>query len=90
MTTRRWSLAAIAIVALLLVVGHLLADVYTDFRWYQAMGAVGVWRARFTIVSLVRLTSGAVAALFVFANLYAVRQSVVSIVLPRQVANLEI
>jgi hypothetical protein len=89
-TTRRWSLAAIAIVALLLVVGHLLADVYTDFRWYQAMGAIGVWRERLIIVTLVRLTSGAVAALFVFANLYAVRQSVVSIVLPRQVANLEI
>ena len=90
MTTRRWSLAAIAIVALLLVVGHLLADVYTDFRWYQAMGAVGVWRHRFIIVALLRLTSGTVAALFVFANLYAVRQSVVPIVLPRQVANLEI
>jgi len=89
-TKRRWSLAAIAIVALLLVVGHLLADVYTDFRWYQAMGAVGLWRERLIIVTLVRLSSGAVAALFVFANLYAVRQSVVSIVLPRQVANLEI
>ena len=37
-----------------------------------------------------RVGSGVVAALFAFINLYAVRQSVVSLVLPRRLGNLEI
>src|SRR5690348_18326701 len=48
-----------------------------------------MWRTK-TLTSLgLRLTSGVLAAAFVFAYLYAVRHSVVSLVLPRRVANIE-
>ena len=39
---------------------------------------------------ILRALSGAVATIFFFCNLYAVRHSVVSLVLPRRVANIEI
>jgi uncharacterized membrane protein (UPF0182 family) len=49
-----------------------------------------VWRARLGTSAVLGATSFAVAALFAFVNLYAVRQSVVSLVLPRRIANIEI
>src|SRR5687767_12861628 len=54
------------------------------------MGAAGLWRAQALSVLILRVVSALVAAAFIFANLYAVRRSVVSLVLPRRVANLEI
>ncbi len=90
MTTRRWLMVALAAAAVLLIVGRNLAGVYSDYLWYDSLGASALWRARMGAVTILRLGSGAVAALFAFANLYAVRQSVVSLVFPRRLANLEI
>lgn len=90
MTARRWSLLAVAAVALFLIAGRALAGVYVDYRWYAAMGAAPLWREQVLLSGGLRLASGTAAALFVFANLYAVRHSVVSLVLPRRVGNLEI
>src|SRR5690349_4675591 len=90
MTPRRWLLLALAAAAVLLLAGRALAEAYVDYRWYAAMGAEEVWRARIAATMTLRLTSWIVATLFVFANLFAVRHSVVSVVLPRRVANLEI
>ena len=90
MTPRRWLLLALAAAAVLLLAGRALAEAYVDYRWYAAMGAEEVWRAKIAATMTLRLTSWIVATLFVFANLFAVRHSVVSVVLPRRVANLEI
>ena len=54
------------------------------------MGALPLWRARFATVSTLRLASGAVATAFIFANLWAVRRTVVSLRLPRRLGNIEI
>jgi uncharacterized membrane protein (UPF0182 family) len=54
------------------------------------MGALPLWRARFATVTLLRLASGAVATGFIFANLWAVRRTVVSLRLPRRLGNIEI
>jgi uncharacterized membrane protein (UPF0182 family) len=90
MPPRRWVLLAVAGAALLLLAARAVAQIYVDYEWFEAAGALDVWRAR-TFSSLVmRLLSGLAAGLFVFVNLYAVRHSVVSLVLPRKVANLEI
>jgi uncharacterized membrane protein (UPF0182 family) len=54
------------------------------------MGASSLWRTKAGTTLFLRLFSGLLAGAFVFANLYAVRNSVVSLVLPRRVANIEI
>jgi len=88
--TRRWLIAAALGVALLLLLGKALAGVYVDYRWFAALGAESVWWARVENLLILRGLSGAVATIFFFCNLYAVRHSVVSLVLPRRVANIEI
>ncbi len=90
MTARRWIALGVVTTATALVAGRAIAGVYVDYRWYQALGAAEVWRAQMANSLLLRLVSAIVATLFVFANLYAVRHSVVSLVLPRRLANLEI
>jgi uncharacterized membrane protein (UPF0182 family) len=89
-TARRWALLAVVVVALLLLAGRVLAGVYVDYRWFEALGASSLWRTKTFLTGVLDLLSGGAAALFIFANLYAVRHSVVSIVLPRRVGNVEI
>jgi uncharacterized membrane protein (UPF0182 family) len=89
-SARRWALLAVLAVALLLLAGRILAGVYVDYRWYEALGASSLWSTKAFLTALLDLASGGAAALFVFANLYAVRHSVVSIVLPCRVGNVEI
>jgi uncharacterized membrane protein (UPF0182 family) len=83
-------LLALAGAALVLLAGRALASLYTDFFWYRDVGALDVWRTKTLLDLAVRGASAAAAGGFVFLNLYAVRHSVVSLVLPRRVANLEI
>lgn len=90
MPARRWVLLAVAGAAILLLAARAIAQIYVDYEWFDAAGALDVWRTRAAYVLIVRLLSGGLAGLFVFVNLYAVRHSVVSLVLPRKVANLEI
>ena len=74
---RRWLLIALLAVAIALLAGRALAQLYTDYLWYASIGAADVWRARIASLTVLRVTCAVVATLFVFANLYAVRQSVV-------------
>ena len=90
MSGRRWLISGLAGVAVALLIARALAHVYTDYLWYASLGAADVWRAKYASLFWLRFMCGAVATLFVFANLYAVRQSVVSLVLPRRIGNLDI
>jgi uncharacterized membrane protein (UPF0182 family) len=90
MTRRRWLLSVLVAAAVILIVGRSVAGVYADYLWYEALGAGALWRVRMSAVAILRVGSGVIAALFAFVNLYTVRQSVVSLVLPRRLANLEI
>lgn len=90
MPRRRWWLGALAAVALVLLLGRALADAFVDYQWYDAMGASALWRSRLMYITVLEITSGSVYAIFAFANLYAVRRSVVSLRYPRHVGNLEI
>lgn len=87
---RRWPVIALAVVAVLLVLGRVGAGIIADYLWYSAMGATSLWRERALLTALVTVGSTLVAAAILFVNLFVVRQSVVSLVLPRRVANLEI
>lgn len=90
MTTRRWVMSVIVAAAVLLIVGRSVAGVYSDHLWYESLGAGALWRLRMSAVAQLRIGSAIVAGLFAFANLYALRQSIVSLVLPRRLGNLEL
>lgn len=87
---RRWLISGLAGAAVALLLARVLAHIYTDYLWYASLGAAGVWSAKYGSLFWLRLMCAAVAMLFVFANLYAVRQSVVSLVLPRRIGNIDI
>ena len=87
---RRWPVIALAVVAALLVLGRVGAGIIADYLWYAAMDATALWRERAMLMTLVTVGSALVAAALLFVNLFVVRQSVVSLVLPRRVANIEI
>lgn len=90
MSRRRLVFGALGATALFLLLGRWIAALYTDFLWYQSLGATEVWRTRVVTSVMLAGASFAIASLFAFVNLYAVRQSVVSLVLPRRIANIEI
>ena len=90
MTGRRVLAGAVVLAALVLLVGRWSASIYTDYLWFDSLGAREVWRARLGMSAALSAGSFMVAGLFAFINLYAVRQSVVSLVLPRRMANIEI
>ncbi|MDB4889949.1 MAG: hypothetical protein JWL61_1804 [Gemmatimonadetes bacterium] len=81
---------AVIVAALVLLVGRWSAALYTDYLWYLSLGARDVWRAKVATTTVLTAASFVVVALFAFVNFYAVRQSVVSLVLPRRIANIEI
>jgi uncharacterized membrane protein (UPF0182 family) len=89
-TTRRAVYAALAVTALVLIVGRWGAALYTDFLWFDALGAADVWRARIGTTVVIETASFLVATAYACLNLYAVRRSVVSLVLPRRIGNIEI
>jgi uncharacterized protein len=87
---RRWAFVTLIGIALVLVAGRTIASLYADRLWFDAMGAAAVWRTRTVYAGVTMALSGLVAGLVIFLNLYAVRRSIVSLILPRRVANLEI
>jgi uncharacterized membrane protein (UPF0182 family) len=89
-TGRRVVYGALAAAALLLLVGRWGAELYTDFLWFDALGAADVWRARIGTTLVLQIAAFVVATAFACVNLYAVRLSVVSFVLPRRIGNVEI
>jgi uncharacterized membrane protein (UPF0182 family) len=89
-TGRRVLGGAIAVIALVLLLGRWSALLYTEYLWYASLGMSEIWRAKMATTATLSVASFTIAALFAFLNLYAVRRSVVSLVLPRRIANIEI
>ncbi len=90
MTTRRWLLLSAAGVAATLLVGRFVSGLYAEWSWYDAMGALPLYES--ALRHTLALRGGAFLAgfLLALANLYAVRRSIVSVVLPRRLGNIEI
>jgi uncharacterized membrane protein (UPF0182 family) len=88
--TRRWTLLLLAAAALTLLAGRWASVVYAEWRWHEAIGALDVYRSALTHDLAWRTGTGIVAFVFAFVNLYALRRSIVSLVLPRRLGNLEI
>jgi uncharacterized membrane protein (UPF0182 family) len=90
MTMRRWFVVVLAAVAVFLLAGRALSTIYTDYQWYEALGAGALWRLRAGAIAGIDTSAFVAVAFFAYANFYAVRHSVVSLVFPRRVGNLEI
>jgi uncharacterized membrane protein (UPF0182 family) len=89
MNRRRRVAVGLAIAAAVLLIGRGLAVAYTDLAWYRALGALPLWRERaYDVISLHSL-SFVCAGLFAFANLSAIRRSIVSLAFPRRMGNVE-
>ncbi|HEV8410218.1 MAG TPA: UPF0182 family protein, partial [Gemmatimonadaceae bacterium] len=89
MTRRSWVLVSVAAVALFLLAGRAIAGAYAEWVWYDSMGALPLYRSELAHEAV--LVAGTLLAGFAlsFANLYAVRSSIVSLVLPRRLGNME-
>jgi hypothetical protein len=89
-TTRRWLFLSLAGVALFLLLGRGISGLYAEWTWYAALGALPLYESRLAHEAALRLGAAAGGFLFAFANLYGVRRSIVSLVLPRRLGDLEI
>lgn len=86
---KRRLLLAVASGAILLLLGRAFVFLYTDFVWYDSLGAAPLWREK-AFDQLVLFAGGLTGAfLFAYVNLSAVRHSIISLVLPRRIANVE-
>jgi uncharacterized membrane protein (UPF0182 family) len=82
-------LAVLLAGAVLLVAGRAFAFLYTEHAWYSALGATQLWLERLADTTLLQTSAFVAAAAFAFANLSAVRHSILSLVLPRRLGNVE-
>ncbi len=90
MSGKRGLLWLVAGIALALLAGRWLAGVYGDWAFFHALGADAVWRTALVTQALIRASVFALVFTFAFVNFFAVRQSIISLELPRHVGNLEI
>lgn len=90
MSGKRGLLWLVAGIALALLAGRWLAGMYGDWAFFHALGADAVWRTALVTQAAIRAAVFTLVFTFAFVNFYAVRQSILSLELPRHVGNLEI
>lgn len=87
----RRSLLVLAVAAgLVLVLGRWVSVIFADWEWFASLGALPVYRSQLVHQAAWRAGAGMAAFIFAFLNLYALRRSIISLVLPRRLGNLEI
>lgn len=88
--TRRGLFGLLAGGALALLAGRWISGFYADWAFFDALGFGALWEGKAVVYSV--LTAGAFVgvAVFAFLNFFAVRQSIVSLVLPQRLGDLEI
>lgn len=90
MRSRRLLALAIAGAAVLLVAGRVIAGLYVEHAWYASLGAADLWWTRAANAALLGLGSWVIAFAVLFGNLFTVRRTVVSLVLPRRVGDIDL
>lgn len=90
MTRRQSWLVGAALLALALLLGRAASAAWADAQWFAALGAAELWRAQWRDEMLARGVALLIGATFAAANIFGVRQSVLLLVLPRRVGNLDI
>jgi hypothetical protein len=90
MAARRGLWLSLALVAAVLLAGRGVAQAYADRAEHAALGAAALWRLRTLYQAVLGTAAFVIGGAFAFVNLWFVRRSVVSLVLPRRMGNIEI
>ena len=80
----------VAVAAVLLLVGRTATAMFVDHAWFEAMGAPALFWEQVTDTALLQGGAWLVGSLFAFANLHAVRRTILAVAVPSRVANLEL
>ena len=81
--------AAIAGAAAILLVGRVAAVIYSDSEWYASAGAASVWDERVSSTVWLYAAALVIGTIFAWLNVSAVRRSVVALIVPKRLANVE-
>jgi uncharacterized membrane protein (UPF0182 family) len=81
--------AALGLVAAILLVGRAAAVIYSTREWYVDIGAASVWNARVVSTTWLYAVSVIIGLAFAWLNISAVRRSVVALIVPKRIANVE-
>lgn len=90
MRARGWLIVGIATAAVLLLLGRAVTTLVVEHAWFTAMGVPALWWERATDTVLLQGGAWIVGSLFAFANLHAVRRTILAVAVPSRVANIEL
>jgi len=90
MRGRRGLYGFLAAGALALLAGRWIAGQYADWALHQSLGFGSLWRTKAGTLFALRAGAFTVGVAYAFAHFLAVRQSIVSLVLPSRLGGLEI
>jgi uncharacterized membrane protein (UPF0182 family) len=81
--------AALALAAAILLAGRAAAIVYSDQEWFANLGALSVWGAQVSNILWLYGVALVIGIAFAWINVSAVRRSVVSLIVPKRLGNVE-
>lgn len=90
MNARGWLFVSIAAAAALLLAGRAVTSLLVDHAWYSAVGAPALWWERVVDTLILQGGTWVAGSLFAFANLHAVRRTILAVAVPSRVANIEL
>src|SRR6188768_119541 len=90
MRLRNWLVVGIAALAVLLLVGRAVTSLVVEHAWFAAMSVPRVFWEQLVDTVLLQGTAWVVGSLFAFANLHAVRRTILAVAMPSRVANIEL
>ncbi len=90
MRLRTWFVAAIAAVAVLLLAGRAVTSLVVEHAWFDAMGVPRIFWEQLVDTLLLQGTAWVAGSLFAFANLHAVRRTILAVAVPSRIGNLEL
>lgn len=90
MRARGWVLVALAVAAIVLLVGRALTAAYVDHAWYGSMGVPALFWERVIDTTVLQGGTWLAGAAFAWANLHAVRRTILAVAIPSRVANIEL
>lgn len=90
MGVRGGLMLGLAIAAALLLLGRAVTALLVDHAWYTAMGLPALFWEQVIDTAILQGGAWGLGAIFAFANLHAVRRTIVAVAVPSRVANLEL
>ena len=90
MGARSGLILGLAIAAALLLLGRAVTALLVDHAWFTAMGLPALFWEQVIDTAILQGGAWCVGTLFAFANLHAVRRTIVAVAVPSRVANLEL